>query len=118
MKFRGKIGYVETVDKGYGVNEYEVTEVVYRGDVLRAMTRWNRGDGLLDNLTVSNQISVIADKYAYEHFQYIKYVIWEGVAWRVDSVDPSKRPRIILTLGGVYNGPQEEPVSDPGSNSD
>lgn len=49
MKFRGKIGYVETVDKGYGVNEYEVTEVVYRGDVLRAMTRWNRG---MDYLTI------------------------------------------------------------------
>lgn len=102
-KYYGRVGYGETVQTAPGVWEEVITERHYYGDVTRNARRWENGEGLNDNLIVSNQISIVADDYAYTHFAYIRYVEWMGALWKPTHVEV-QRPRIILQVGGVYNG--------------
>lgn len=104
MRFKGVVGYAIPTDVGYGVIEDNIIEKSYKGEVLRNNTRWSRGDGVNDNLTMSNQISILADEFAYANFQNIKYIVWQGAKWRIDSIEV-RHPRLLIQLGGVYNGP-------------
>ena len=104
-KFYGKVGIVEYVEKSPGVWKHETTELMCSGNIKRKNNRSVNGEYLNDNLVVNNQISIIADPYINQHFPSIKYVEWNGVKWRVTNVD-SHFPRLILTLGEVYNGKQ------------
>jgi len=105
-RFCGEVGYgvLEENPSDSGVWVDVITEVPYFGDVIRNTRKLEAGDGLNDNLSVNNSISIIANEYANQHFFEIKYVRWEGVLWTVTSVEV-KAPRLILSLGSVYNGP-------------
>lgn len=107
-KFYGKVGYVQTVESTPYVLTEQITERNYYGDVLRDTRGLESSSNLNDNYSISGQFSVLADAYAYEHFQYIRYVDYMGVKWAVTNVDPLNRPRIIITTRGVYNAPDEE----------
>lgn len=101
----GKVGYSETVETAPGVWMPQDTVREYYGDVIRNTTRWTgNSDSTNDNLTVNTQISIVADPFATDKFYSIKWVEFMGVKWKVDSVDPTQPPRLILSLGGVYNG--------------
>ena len=106
-KFYGLVGYVEATESetSPGVWTDVATEQYYKGDVIRDTRRWEVGKGLNDDLTISNQISIVADAFAYQNFSTMRYVKWMGVSWKILSIDV-QRPRLILTLGKVYNGPQ------------
>ena len=103
MRYYGKVGYVTTVETRPGVwQDSEIVERPYYGEVLRYSRRWQGADQLNDNLTITNQISILADPYAYEHFADIKYIYWMNTKWKVPTVEVNY-PRLILTLGEVYN---------------
>ena len=105
-KWRGVVGYAETIKTAPGVYRDTITEHSYKGDVPRNTSRWSpNSDSTNDDLTINNQISIVADAFAYQNFHSIKYVEFMGVKWNVSSVDV-QRPRIILNVGGVYNGEQ------------
>lgn len=110
-RFYGVIGYGETVETppGSGVWKDQITEYSYFGDVLENTRRLQEGEYLNDDLSVSNEISVVADSYLNKHFHTIRYVEWAGARWRVSTVSVQS-PRLILRLGGVYNGPTPEPA--------
>lgn len=105
-KFYGEIGYGESgespPDSGVWVDT--ILEFPYFGDVIRNTRKLENGESLNNDISVGNSISVIADQYAFEHFFNIKYVRWAGTLWTVTSVEV-KSPRLILSLGSVYNGP-------------
>lgn len=103
-KFRGVIGFAETVEKEPGLHVEEIVERIYSGDVRRVNRRLESSGGINDNINISNEISIIADPYANHHFYAMRYVIFGGAKWKVSSVDATTRPRMILTLGGLYNG--------------
>lgn len=103
MKFYGIVGYSKTVDKGFGVWEDCIEERNYYGDVIKHGSSWKAGEGINDDLAITNQISILADPYAYMNFSRIKYVMWMGVKWKVTQINV-ERPRLTLTLGGEYNG--------------
>ena len=103
-KFYGVVGYAETAETSPGVWSEVVTEKNYYGDVLKDSRRWQAGESLNDNLVVSNRISIVADPFAYQNFHAMRYIKWMGAFWKISEVDV-QRPRLILTLGGVYNGP-------------
>lgn len=102
-RFFGKVGYIEEVETAPDVWMERRTERNYRGDSIQVSKRWDSSQNVSDNLVVSNRISILADAYAYEHYFAIRYVEWMGAKWKVSSVEV-QRPRLILTLGGVYNG--------------
>lgn len=101
-KFYGAIGYAVTEKTAPGVWEEVISEYNYSGDVIRNTGRWQPGTTLNDNLTINNLISIVADPFAYEHFSAIRYIKWMGASWKVTNVEVL-RPRLILTIGGVYN---------------
>lgn len=105
-KFYGEIGYAETKETSPGIWTEEVTKRQYYGDLVRNTSRWaNSSDSTNDDLTINNQISIIADPYAYQNFHLMRYVEFMGARWKITSIEV-QHPRLILTIGGVYNGEQ------------
>ena len=98
----GVIGYAETLEIEPGVWSEEFTERKYYGDLLRNSRRLQGSQQVNDDITISNQISILADPYAVQHFHAIRYAELFGTKWKVSSVE-AQYPRLILELGGVYN---------------
>lgn len=109
-KFYGEIGYGEVVEISPGVWKDQIVEYVARGDVFRNTRRLSEGQSVNDDLSVNNSISIVMDAYAREHFFAIRYVRWMGSLWKVTDVEV-QTPRLLLRLGGVYNGPVANPVT-------
>jgi hypothetical protein len=106
-RFYGEVGYGESEESapGSGVWIDNITEFSYYGDVIRNTRKLGeREERLNSDITVSNSISIVASQYAIEHFFNIKYVRWAGTLWTVTNVEVQS-PRLVLSLGGVYNGP-------------
>lgn len=102
-KFYGKIGYGETKEVKPGVWDEVITERLYFGDVNKISRRLRTDDKVIDNINISNEISILADPFAYENFSTIKYVEYMGAKWKVTNVEV-KFPRLTLVTGGIYNG--------------
>lgn len=101
-RFAGKIGFVKTVEREGSVWEEEIIEKPYKGDTVRDARRWEKPQEVNDSLTISNEINIVADSYMLSNYAFIKYVELNGVKWKVNYIEIN-RPRIRLTLGGVYN---------------
>lgn len=102
-KFCGIIGYAETVEVKPGIWKEQITEKKYYGDLLRNSRRLQTVDKLNDDINVSNEISIVADPYANQNFHLMRYVIFMGTKWKISNVEV-QYPRLLLTIGGVYNG--------------
>lgn len=103
-KFYGVIGYAETVETSPGVFNEIVENRNYFGDLISNNSRWSSSSETTnDDLTINNRISILADPYAYQNFHSMKYVEFMGTKWKINSVEV-QYPRLILTIGGVYNG--------------
>lgn len=102
-KFYGKIGYAITKETTPGVWVEEIVERSYYGDVIRNIRRLQGSENLNDDINVSNEISIVADAFANQNFHSMRYVEYMGAKWKVSSVEV-KYPRLILNVGGVYNG--------------
>lgn len=103
-RWYGKVGYSELVETSPGVWTPQDTVREYYGDVIRNTTRWAvNSDSTNDDLTVNSQISIVADPFATDKFHSMKWIEFMGAKWKVNSVDPQP-PRLLLTLGGVWNG--------------
>lgn len=102
-KWSGIIGFATQVDQGNDVWNEEIEEHPYKGNLLQNVIRNQSSDQLNKNLTISNKISIVADEYADLNFPMMRYATIKGVKWEIASVEVL-RPRLILTIGGVYNG--------------
>lgn len=102
-KFYGKIGYAITKETTPGVWVEEIVERSYYGDVIRNIRRLQGSENLNDDINVSNEISIVADAFANQNFYSMRYVEYMGAKWKISSVEV-KYPRLILNMGGVYNG--------------
>jgi len=102
-RFYGKIGYGVSEEAVQGVWSDEITERAYYGDVLNDLRSTSASEKVNDDIRLQHRISIVADAYALGNYLQIKYVEWAGFLWTVNSVE-IERPRLILSLGGVYNG--------------
>lgn len=103
-RYFGRVGYGQDVDTGGGVWKTQITEKRYYGDVVQDFRRLQDAEKVNKNLTTSTSISIVSDSYANENFSAIRYVEWAGTLWEVTVVN-QEHPRLILQLGGKYNGP-------------
>ena len=101
-KFCGVIGYAVTKETEPGIWEEQVVENQYFGDVIRNTRRINAPGKVNDDISISNQISIIADPFANNNFHAMKYVVFMGAKWKVSEVTV-EYPRLILSIGGLYN---------------
>lgn len=102
-RFCGKVGYVTSIEESPGVFKNVPEEYTYYGDITNISKRWQTNDNLNDDIRLEQNVSIMADSYAWENYFKIRYVIIDGTAWRVTNVTVS-RPRITLYIGGIYNG--------------
>ena len=102
-KFYGLIGFVETVEVKPDVWDTRETSRPYCGDLVRNQRRWENSQSVNENLTISNEVSIIADKFAYDNLNAMKWVEIAGSKWKITSVT-MEYPRVTLSVGGLYNG--------------
>jgi hypothetical protein len=116
MKYFGIVGYGLSGEAVEGVWTDAITERPYYGDVVKDTRRLVIGQDVNPDISTGNSIEIVADPYALEHFYAIKYAELSGALWQVTETE-LRRPRLILRLGGVYNGPRPATVPDEGSTS-
>ena len=84
------------------MEEEKITEHEHCGEVVRNTSKLVTSDNLNDNVDVNTEISIIADTYAIENFSSMRYIEYMGAKWKITTVEP-KYPRLILSIGGLYN---------------
>jgi hypothetical protein len=104
-KFYGAIGFAETAETSPGVWEEQITERMYYGELIRNARRLQSADQLNDDINVANEISIIADPFANQNFYAMRYVEFIGAKWKISNVEV-QYPRLLLTIGGLYNAGQ------------
>ena len=102
-KFYGKVGYGISKETAPGVWVDEIVERPYYGELVRNTRKMQTSDKVIDDINIANEISILADPFARDNFQYIRYVEFMGVKWKVTTIDV-QFPRLILSIGGLYNG--------------
>lgn len=102
-KFFGAIGFACTRETSPGVYTEEIVERNYSGDLIRNTRRLQSSGQVNDDLNISNQISILADPYACQNIYMMRYATFMGAKWKITDVQV-EYPRLLLTLGGVYNG--------------
>lgn len=102
-RFYGVIGYAETIETEPGYWEEQITERPYFGDLIQNIRNLQNSGGINDDINIANQISILADPYANQNFHAMRYVEFMGTRWKITNTRV-EFPRLILTLGGEYNG--------------
>ena len=113
MKFRDAIGYGQQVERpeSPGVYEDVITERILRGEVLRNTRSLAEGDKVNNDRSIGNRFSLLADTYAAQNFETIRYITWRGRRYLIREIE-YVAPRLLITPGGVYNGPTPSPSPD------
>lgn len=101
MKWSGKIGFAQSVETAPGVWNDQIIERNYKGDLIKTFRRTQSPNKVNDDISMLNQISIIADPYLNKNLYSIKYVTFMGTSWKIETVDV-EYPRLLLSLGGVY----------------
>ena len=102
-KFYREIGYSTTTETSPGVWEEQIAARNYYGELVRNTRRLQTTDQVNDSINISNEISIVADPYAINNFHSMRYVEFMGTKWKITNIEV-RYPRLILTLGGEYNG--------------
>lgn len=109
-RFSGAVGYATRTTTAPGVKSDTIVERSYTGKYLNRTVSDATDDQVNVDRSLSSRISIVADAFLRGNYRNIKYVVdEEGVAWKVTSRE-LKRPRLILSTGGVYNGRKPEPA--------
>ena len=112
-KYHGYVGYAVLTETAPGVWEEVMVEKEVSGTVNRNLRRLNGAEQLNDNIKLNQEISIVATPFAVENFQYIRYATYMGTKWKVNAVDASQYPRLVLDMGEVYNSIEDdEPPED------
>lgn len=105
MKFSGVIGVVKQIQNEDGYWEEKPSEIHMVGDIKAVSETYKSFDSASRNTTrVGNSLSVLWSPKTPDDISNIRYVKWAGGCWAVESVEVHA-PRLVLKLGGVYNGP-------------
>jgi hypothetical protein len=107
MRFYGAVGYASEAEGVPGVWTETMTEVSYRGDVIRNSRRLDPPSmvppTVVNDVSLENSFSIVGDEQAFANFTAMRYVMWEGQRWTITHVE-IRRPRLILTVGGMWDG--------------
>lgn len=106
-KYAGLVGYVTQEEKVPGVWSTVADPKPMRGDIIRASAS-SQNDGRLSSdkinkdVTLNHRVSLVGDAYAFGNYYNIKWIEIDGAKWEVSSVE-LQRPRLIVTVGGLWN---------------
>lgn len=121
-KWFGKIGFEgQTVETAPSVFTEETVEREYYGDVLEWGRQLQAGDGVNDNVTFQNRLSIVADPFAHENFGSIYETVvpgsaagYTGLVFRIPAEAPVKTlctaDLDLVPTGPLFVEPNEEAV--------
>lgn len=103
-RFYGVIGFSVNEKTAPGVWEPSITERSYKGDILVNSRRYQTDQNSTnDDLILNNKITILSDSFIDSNIGSMVYATLDNTKWKITNVEISY-PRIIITLGGVYNG--------------
>jgi hypothetical protein len=107
MRFSGAVGYAADSQVTPGVWKEIITEHNYYGDVIQYSRRLDPASQTppttSNNIALGNSFSIVGDELAFGNITNMRYVVWQGSRWAITDV-MVKRPRLILTIGDLWNG--------------
>lgn len=109
MKGHGNIGFqlpLREVRPGVWKPE-EIVIKHYTWDLDRLFNSESRASSINTEMRLNNTISIVADPFLNNNITSIIWVEFLGAKWQVSSIDASNPPRLLITLGGVYNDETE-----------
>lgn len=101
-KWYGNIGYAETVETEPGLWEEQIVERPYFGDLTTDRRKRQASGGVNDDINLANVISILADPFAVQNCSKMVYAEVMGAKWKISDIEV-QYPRLILTVGGVWN---------------
>ena len=102
MKWSGKIGFVEAKETRPGVWENVTTERNFYGDVIRDIRKNQSSGQVNDDINISNRISIVSNSFVRDNLAFMKYIEFMGTKWKITDVEV-QYPRLVLTIGGLWN---------------
>lgn len=102
-KWFGKIGCAVANETEPGLWDETILERDYYGDMSYDRRKRQASGGINDDISLANVISILADPFAIENCSHMVYVEIMGAKWKISEVEV-QYPRLILTIGGVWNG--------------
>lgn len=101
-RWTGIIGFSNTKETAPGIYVEDTIEKRYCGEITRDYRKSQERDKINTDISISNQISIISDRYIFNNLPRMIYISFAGQKWRIESVDINDPPRITITLGGLY----------------
>lgn len=101
-KCSGVIGYALAGETQPGVWSEEIVEKKYYGDIVRDNRRIVDQGEVNGSVNISNNISIVSNSFMLENMAFMRYITFMNSKWKISSVE-IKPPRIVITLGGLYN---------------
>lgn len=102
-KFRGSIGIKRrSTETSPGVFEEVIEDIEVTGEMRNIRARWpnmQQGNGV----SLRHFLSIVTPEDSVVDYSEVVYIWWQGRKWSVESI-AYERPRVELTLGGLYNG--------------
>lgn len=102
-KYSGLVGYDTQEETVPGVWSPVVSPKKMKGEIIRQTSSSQNGDKVNNDITLNHRVSLIGDAYAFGNYYNIKWIEIDGMKWTVSSVEV-QRPRLVLSLGGLWNG--------------
>ena len=100
-RFSGKLGFVTTRETKEGVWLENVVELTAKGTIRSLYVRNDNSSSTNTNLRLTNEISILMDTKIKTYLETLKYVVWKGSKWEVQSIGVNY-PRMTINLGGLY----------------
>lgn len=104
MRYSGMFGIAKQVEVAPGVWDDVITERPYIGDLIQTTERLEGAGTVNPVYKTTTSLSVVSDGVLRDRYDDIRYVVYRGVPWTVES-SVLEEPRLTLYFGERYNGP-------------
>lgn len=100
-RFSGKLGFVMTHETEEGVWLENIFELPVKGTIRNLYVRNDNASSVNTNLRLTNEISILLDSKIQTYLETLRYVVYKGSKWEVQSIGVNY-PRLTINLGGLY----------------
>lgn len=100
-RFSGKLGFVMTQETEEGVWLENTVELPAKGTIRSLYVRNDNASSVNTNLRLTNEISILLDSKIQTYLETLRYVVYKGSKWEVQSIGVNY-PRLTINLGGLY----------------
>ena len=100
-RFSGKLGFVMTRETEEGVWLEDFVEISAKGTIRSLYVRNDNNSSVNANLRLTNEVSILLNSKIQTYLETLKYVVWKGSKWEVQSIGVAY-PRLTINLGGLY----------------